>query len=198
MGERFVHLFKHAVHSKPGSSATNTLLAEDGATRPVEMQSSLVKWGTQPVRQAILRDITERLTMAHERRIASEAMASVAEGIIIADAGRRVISVNAAHTELTGFTAWKSRACRFDDDTCAARRHAAAGRYGNEVARTDTLERRSADAPHATAACIPEKLSISAIRGCGRRRADYVAVCTDITTTRSISATWNIWHGTMR
>ena len=98
-----------------GRAATNTLLGANGGTRPVETQTSLVNWGNQPVRQAIIRDISERLAMEQERRVAAEALASIAEGVIIADAGRRVISTNAAHTDLTGFTTQALQGKRLDE-----------------------------------------------------------------------------------
>ena len=60
----------------------------------METQSSQVTWGERNVRQAILRDVSERVAMDRERRIAAEALASIAEGVIIADADRHVICVN--------------------------------------------------------------------------------------------------------
>lgn len=116
VGDRFVHLFMQSMAGQQaGRAATNVLLGADGQTRPVETQTSVANWGAQPVRQAIIRDISERVVMERERRIAAEALASIAEGVIIADAGRRVISTNAAHTELTGFTSQALQGRRLDD-----------------------------------------------------------------------------------
>src|SRR6185312_5653165 len=102
VGDRFVHLFMQPLAGQlAGRAATNALLAVDGTTRPVETQTSLARWGDVQVCQAIIRDISERVAMEQERRVAAEALASIAEGVLIADARRRVISTNAAHTELT-------------------------------------------------------------------------------------------------
>src|SRR6185437_12538777 len=54
------------------------LLTADGKQRPVEIESSLVTWSGRQVRQAIIRDISERVTMERERRVAAEALAGIA------------------------------------------------------------------------------------------------------------------------
>jgi diguanylate cyclase (GGDEF)-like protein/PAS domain S-box-containing protein len=152
----------------------------DGGSRPVETHSSLASWGEQTVRQAIIRDVSERMAIEQERRVASEALASIAEGVIIADAERRVISVNAANTLLTGFTAAMLIGQRFDVlrrlpddrplpdslwDTIAN-----GGNWRGEV-----LSHRYDGSSY------PELLSISAIRDGSEQVQHYVAVFTDIT-----------------
>jgi diguanylate cyclase (GGDEF)-like protein/PAS domain S-box-containing protein len=152
----------------------------DGGSRPVETHSSLANWGEQTVRQAIIRDISERMAIEQERRIASEALASIAEGVIIADAERRVISVNAANTLLTGFTAPMLIGQRFDvlrrlpDDTPLPdslwETIANGGNWRGEV-----LSHRYDGSSYS------ELLSISAIRDGTEQVQHYVAVFTDIT-----------------
>ncbi|MFC4527397.1 putative bifunctional diguanylate cyclase/phosphodiesterase [Dyella halodurans] len=114
IGTELSRLFVPLLHRADGA-VTGELHGPDGRMRPVEMRSSVAKWGEQSVRQSILRDITERVNLEQQRRIASEALAGIAEGVIIADAERRVTRVNAAHIRMTGFTAQALQGVRFDD-----------------------------------------------------------------------------------
>lgn len=180
IGDRFVHLFKQSMAGhQAGRAANNLLLGQDGNKRPVELQTSVARWGTRPVLQAIIRDVSERVKMEQERRIASEALASIAEGVIIADAERRVISTNEAHAGLSGFSSQSLQGKRLDEfrrlpdgktlpqslwDSVAAGRN-----WSGEVwsSRNDGSR-------------YPEHLSISAIRDADGLPQYFVAVCTDI------------------
>lgn len=180
VGDRFVHLFSQSMAGqRDGRAASNILLSADGQTRPVETQASVATWGDQPVRQAIIRDISERVAMEREREVAAEALASIAEGVIIADAERRVVSANAAHTHLTGFTLQALQGRRLDDtrrtldgkalprkiwDVVGAGHH-----WVGEVLST-----------RADGSTYPEHLSISTIRDADGEVLHYVAVFTDI------------------
>ena len=180
VGDRFLHLFMQPLtRQQEGPATTNSLLAADGSARPVETRTSVARWGSVPVCQAIIRDISERVAMEQERRVAAEALASIAEGVLIADAQRLVISTNAAHTELTGFSSLALQGRRLDDtrrlpdgkplpqaiwDAVAGGRN-----WIGEVQST-----RSDDSSY------PEHLSLSAIRNAGGQVVYYVAVCTDI------------------
>ncbi len=180
IGDRFVHLFTQPLAGRQaGRADANSLLAADGSTRPVETQTSVARWGDVPVCQAIIRDISERVAMEQERRVAAEALASIAEGVIIADAGRRVISTNAAHTDLTGFTSLALQGRRLDDTRRmpdgkplpeAIWEGVSAGRNWIGEVQSSRLDRSS----------YPEHLSISAIRNAEGQVVYYVAVCTDI------------------
>jgi diguanylate cyclase (GGDEF)-like protein/PAS domain S-box-containing protein len=179
IGDRFVHLFTQAVSQLEGRAATNALLGANGARLPVETQCSLVDWGDRRVRQAIIRDISERVAMERERRIAAEALASIAEGVIIADPQRRVISVNDAHEQLTGFDAEALRDKRFDATRRLPDGHTlpqsiwddiAAGR--NWLGEVQSVRRDGTS--------YPEQLSISAIRDTDHQVLYYVAVFTNI------------------
>ena len=183
LGERFDTLFERH-HPHAGGIGLGVLRGADGRARPAETQSSLVNWGDQPVRQAIIRDISERLSMEQERRIAAEALASVAEGVIIADAERRVVQVNAAHTAVTGFALADLQSSRFDDTRRLPDGRAlpasvweiiaAGGNWLGEV----VSQRKDGSS-------YPEMLSICAIRGTDERVQHYVAVCTNITTSKA-------------
>ena len=179
VGMPFGALFVPGSMHEVGPALQAMLYGAGGAQRPVEMQVSRSLWGRLPVRQMIVRDISERVMLERERRVASEALASIAEGVIIADAGRRVISVNAAHVEITGFTAQMLEGRRFDE----LRRMpdgaplpasiwagiASGGNWSGEVLG------QSADG-----SSYPEQLSISAIRDAQRQVLHYVAVFSNI------------------
>ena len=186
VGDRFVHLFVQSMLAdQAGRAASNLLLGERGSTRPVELQTSLANWGNQPVRQAIIRDISDRVKMEQERRVAAEALAGIAEGVIIADAERRVISSNEAHAGLTGFSGTALLGRHLDEH-----RHLPDGRplpksIWNSVAagqnwNGEVLSTRSDGSSY------PEHLSISAIRDADGKPQYYVAVCTDIHEAKAI------------
>ena len=183
IGDRFVHLFTQTVSQLEGRAAINGLLGADGTKLPVETQCSLVNWGDRRVRQAIIRDISERVAMERERRIAAEALASIAEGVIIADPQRRIISVNDAHEQLTGFEADAVRDKRFDATRRLPDGHSlpqsiwddiAAGR--NWLGEVQSVRRDGTS--------YPEQLSISAIRDTEHQVLYYVAVFTNISATK--------------
>ncbi len=151
--------------------------------RPVETQSSLTVWGDRVVRQAIIRDISERVERERERRIAAEALAGIAEGVIIADADRRVLSINAAAAQITGFTVESLSGLRLDDARSLPDGSPLPASIWDEVAagRNWTGEVQSLRSNGST---YPEKLSISAIRD-GERVLHYVAVFSDISVVKA-------------
>lgn len=179
VGDRFVHLFKHPAVRTAGVAAVNALLDAGAGTRPVETQCSLAAWGDKPVRQAIIRDISDRVAMENERRIAAEALAGIAEGVLIADADRRVLSANAAQVRITGFALDALRGQLLDATrtlpdgaplpTALWADIAAGQNWLGEV-----LSRR------ADGSTYPERLSISAIRDAQGEVQHFVAVFADI------------------
>ena len=169
---------------RQGDVALTSLLDRDGQVRPVETRSSIARWGDTEISQAIVRDISERVAMERERRVAAKALGSIAEGVIIADAERRVVTVNAAHVEITGFTVQALQGLRFDDTRSLAddkplpdsvwRSIELGGNWRGEV----KSRRRDGST-------YPELLSISAIRDDAGQVLHYVAVFTNITTTKA-------------
>lgn len=184
VGVSFLSLFVEGSIRSAGSSTIGLLRAVNGLVRTVETHSSLTTWGVQPVRQAIMRDISERVTMEQERRIASEAMASVAEGLIIADAERRVTTVNAAHTRITGYTLQYLQHHRFDElrrmpdgSSLPSSIWEMVADGGNWVGEVQSWR--------SDGSSYPELLSVSAIRNSDGRVQHYVAVITDITRSKA-------------
>jgi diguanylate cyclase (GGDEF)-like protein/PAS domain S-box-containing protein len=184
VGMNFIELFVEGSTRAAGSSTIGLLRAVNGVVRSVETHSSLTTWGAQPVRQAIMRDISDRVTMEQERRIASEAMASVAEGLIIADAERRVTTVNAALTRITGYTLQYLQHHRFDElrrlpdgSALPSSTWDMVAEGGNWIGEVQSWR--------SDGSSYPELLSISAIRNGEGRVQHYVAVITDITRSKA-------------
>lgn len=185
IGDRFVHLFTQPLAGQSaGKASANALLGADGGARPVETQSNLASWGALPVRQAIIRDISERVAMEQERRVAAEALASIAEGVIIADAERRVISTNAAQTELTGFTQRSLQGRRLDETRCLPDGRALPRSVWDSIAAGSNWI-GEVQSTRSDGSSYPEQLSISAIRDADNLVVYYVAVFTDIHETKS-------------
>ena len=182
-GKELSAFFAPLLHRADGA-VTGELRGPNDELRPVEMRSSVTQWGAHVVRQAILRDITERVNLEQQRRIASEALAGIAEGVIIADAERRVTRVNAAHIRMTGFTVQALQGIRFDDLRCMADGMPlpdsiwdaieADGNWVGEV-RSRRLDGTS----------YPELLSISAIRNPDGQVQHYVAVINNISASKA-------------
>jgi diguanylate cyclase (GGDEF)-like protein/PAS domain S-box-containing protein len=165
-------------------AGTGVLRNADGSDRPVETQSSLVVWGSRQVCQAIVRDISDRVAMEQERKIAAEALASIAEGVIIADADRRVTTANAAHAKLTGISLQALRRTRFDATRTLPDGRPLPASLWEDIASGDNwlgeVESRRADG-----STYPELMSISTIRDNEGRPQHYVAVVSDITTRKA-------------
>ncbi|GAB2576152.1 EAL domain-containing protein [Dyella jejuensis] len=184
LGKDFLDLFVEGSMRSSGSSTIGLLRSENGVARTVETHSSLTTWGARPVRQAMMRDISDRVSMEQERRIAAEAMASVAEGLIIADADRRVTTVNAAHTRITGYTLQYLQHHRFDElrrmpdgSALPPSIWELVAEGGNWVGEVQSWR--------SDGSSYPELLSISAIRNSEGRVQHYVAVVTDITRSKA-------------
>jgi diguanylate cyclase (GGDEF)-like protein/PAS domain S-box-containing protein len=184
IGKKFQDLFVEGSLRSAGAQTIGLLRAESGMVRSVETHSSLTTWGAQPVRQAIMRDVSDRVAMEQERRIASEAMASVAEGLIIADADRRITTINSALTRISGYTLQYLQHRCFDElrrmpdgSPLPASIWDMVADGGNWVGEVQSWR--------ADGSSYPELLSISAIRNSEGRIQHYVAVVTDITRSKA-------------
>ncbi|WP_266168911.1 putative bifunctional diguanylate cyclase/phosphodiesterase [Dyella subtropica] len=182
VGEPFSQLFASVGFPQEGSMSL--LRDANGDTRPVEMQSALAMWGERSVRQAIISDISERVEMEHERRIASKALAGIAEAVIIADAERRVTTVNAAYTRITGYELPTRRDCRFDETRRLPDGSPLPESVWETVANGGNWK-GEVSSLRSDGSSYPELLSISAIRDTYGSVQHYVAVFTDITATKA-------------
>ncbi|MDE2497721.1 MAG: EAL domain-containing protein, partial [Xanthomonadaceae bacterium] len=182
-GSRYVDLFeKDPVRSASG--ARGELRGAGGGSRPVEAQTSMAVWGEQVVRQAIIRDISERVESDRVRRVAAEALASIAEGVIIADAERKVLSVNAAATQLTGFTAENLAGIQLDATRTLADGGPLPATIWDEVVATHRWSGEVQSRRH-DGSVYAEKLDISTIRDAENRVQQYVAVFSDISAAKA-------------
>ena len=101
-GGQYASLFARET-PREGLRGDNELCDCDGSTRPVEIQSHVIALDGRMIRQAIIHDMSARAEQEREIRTAAEALASIAEGVIITDTHWRVVSSNPAATRLTGF-----------------------------------------------------------------------------------------------
>lgn len=155
------------------------LIAADHQIRHVAVSMSRNHWGARAVHLAIMRDMTERLRMEEERRVAAEAMANIAEGVLIADSDRRIINANAAAAALTGYSPKELVGEMLD----SLRTHPDGRELGEELWREvaylghwqGRVKSRRKDGR-----TYPERLSISAIRSSDGKPNRYVAVFDDI------------------
>jgi diguanylate cyclase (GGDEF)-like protein/PAS domain S-box-containing protein len=68
-----------------------------------EVNYSVAEWNGQPAHLAIVRDVTERLASERDLHIANNALANLAEGVMILDRDFRIVSVNRAYKSITGY-----------------------------------------------------------------------------------------------
>ena len=183
VGRRYAELFEKDPLQR-GAGGNGEMRAADGTLKPVEAQSSVARWGDRTVRQAIVRDISERVESDRARRIAAEALASIAEGVIIADAERRVVAANAAAALITGYSSEELVGMRLDDSRSMP--------DGTPLPRT--IWEQITDTRHWSGEVrsrrqngdtYPEKLSISTIRDTDRGGLHYVAVFSDISVAKA-------------
>ncbi|MBS0583794.1 MAG: EAL domain-containing protein [Proteobacteria bacterium] len=184
VGRRFADMVAGSMGEKAKTSTIDLLFSVDGTSRPVETQWSRVRWGEKHVRQVIIRDISERVAMEQERRIAAEALASVAEGVIIADAARKVIAVNAAHTALTGFTAEELAGWRIDDTRVLPQGESLPPSLWRQIEATGSWV-GEVQARRRDGSVYDERLSIGVIRDAQGQVQRFVAVISDITASKS-------------
>ncbi|MGH8159182.1 MAG: ATP-binding protein [Rhodanobacter sp.] len=71
VGRRFASLFTDERFSYTQNLSSNALLTFDGSSMPVETQTSVIAWGKRKVRQALVRNISDRVAMERERRVAA-------------------------------------------------------------------------------------------------------------------------------
>ncbi len=77
---------------------------KDGSKFPVEVRLSALQLEDQVTIIAVARDVTERKHVEEKLGQSAAVVQNTAEGIIITDKDSRIISVNPAFTEITGYT----------------------------------------------------------------------------------------------
>lgn len=83
--------------------AARPVRSKDGRRLWVELRLTAFEWRGRRVVSAILRDITERRQAEERRLLWSRVLEDSAEAIVIADADGRILTVNKAFTEMSGY-----------------------------------------------------------------------------------------------
>ncbi len=128
----------------------------------------------------VLHDITERRRDEERQRHWAKAFESTLDGVVICDAGTRILSINRAFTDITGYTAEEAigqtpallHSGRHD---AAFYRELWAGIVGDGHWRGEIWNRRK------NGEIYPEWLTINAVRDDSGVVTNYVGVFTDIT-----------------
>jgi len=153
---------------------------KDGTEFWVEISASLFVWHGQRVATAIIRDITERKEAEERTLLWSKVMEESAEGIVVTNAATRILTVNKAFTEVTGYSP--------EDAIGASPKLLSSGQHGTAFYRTmwrtiaeggrwqgEIWNRRKSGEVY------PEWLSITAVRDAEGVLTHYVGIFTDIT-----------------
>lgn len=97
-------LAQAAVDGNQGKNVTRLEVRHcDGHLVPAEVSVSTTVWEGRRVNLAIIRDITDRMRAEEDLRIAANALANIAEGVMITDSQKHIVSVNRAFTDISGY-----------------------------------------------------------------------------------------------
>ncbi len=80
---------------------------KDGYLVPVQLSGQIVERNGEPFIWSSVEDISERLRSEVRLRQAATVFDNASEGIVITDADNRIVMVNKAYTDITGFSAAK-------------------------------------------------------------------------------------------
>ncbi|MDA8384300.1 MAG: EAL domain-containing protein [Betaproteobacteria bacterium] len=161
-----------------------SLITKDGGHLPVEVSAKILPDGRW---QAIVRDITERKHTEGKLRQAATVFDNTNDGIIIADSAGRIIAVNRAFSDITGFAAEEVIAQNprllgsgHHDETFYREMWTmlkSTGQWRGEI-----WDRRK------DGTVFPAWESISAVRDAGGQLTHYVAVFSDISVIKEAEA----------
>ncbi len=76
----------------------------DGVLIDVEITSHALHWGDRPARLVMVSDVTKQLQAEQELRLISAVYEQSTESILITDENNRIVLVNRAFTEVTGYS----------------------------------------------------------------------------------------------
>ena len=160
--------------------ATRRLRAAGGDVVEVEVTRSPTNWYGRKAQLSVVHDISDRLRIERQLRIATNAIANMSEAVFITDERFKIISVNQAFTTITGYDpaevvglrplavegkGWTIRniGIRF-----ILRSLQSDGRWQGEL----MSQRKNGH-------LYPQLLSIAAVREAGGRVKNYVGIFTD-------------------
>lgn len=167
-------------HGREGRVQGFRLIRRDGSLLHAEISPGTVCLGKNQVVQAVIRDISKRIAAEEQTQLAARVFEASQDGIFITDADNRIISVNPAFTERTGFSLDEARGNsptmlatnQHEDDYFREMWQALAsqGHWENEI-----LNR------HKDGHLMAQWMSISAIRDGEGNLSHYIAVLSDVT-----------------
>jgi PAS domain-containing protein len=102
-----------------------------------ELRSAPITWDKQPAYVISVRDITERKMADLELHLADTVFDSTREGLMVTDSAQRIVRINPAFAEITGYSACCARAgmtARFTRRCGAASTSAGIGRGKSGIA----------------------------------------------------------------
>lgn len=152
----------------------------DGTIIDVEVIAHPLTFMDRPAAVVMAQDVTERLRAERERQLAATVFENSREAIVITDARQRIISINRAFTEITGYTLEEVRGKK--PSVLASGRHDA--RFYEQLWKTleadgywqgEIWNRRK------NGEVYPEWLGISVVRDQHATITHYVGIFMDIT-----------------
>jgi diguanylate cyclase (GGDEF)-like protein/PAS domain S-box-containing protein len=179
---RVRYLYEHT-----GEKSSEEITLKDGRVIDRYSAPMLGSHGQYLGRVWHFRDITERKQAEEGARLSAKAFESIADGIVVTDAGLRIVYVNGAFSRITGYsreeilgkTPRLLQSGRHDASFYAAM-WAEVERSGHW--RGEIWDRRK------NGEVYPGLLSISAVRNGGARITHYVGVSTDISSLKQYEA----------
>lgn len=166
---------------------TAQIRTRDGSLRLCELSAHRITIGNDDCLLTIARDITERQQMQEKLQLAATVFESTAEGVMITDARQRIVAVNRAFTEITGYS--EQEALGHSPRLLASGQHDSSfyvslwhqlnadGHWQGEI-----WNRRK------NHELYPEWLTISAVRNADGEISHYVGVFADISTLKYAQA----------
>ena len=164
-----------------------SIRTRDGDIRLCELSAQLIAIGDEPCLLSIARDVTERQAMQLKLQQAATVFESTAEGVMITDTEQRIIAVNRAFSEITGYS--EVEALGKTPSLLASGQHDSAfysamwfqlekhGHWQGEI-----WNRRK------NGETYPEWLTISAVRDKTRKITHFVGVFADISSLKQAQA----------
>lgn len=177
----FEHLYQTYGRERKGAALVHTRADRQGRQRDLRLMSVRVDHLSEaPLCLCCLTDITEERRAEEQMRLAHSVINSTPEGVMITDPELRIIEVNPAFSEITGYR--RDEAIGQSPGLLKSDRHD--GEFYREMwarlARTGSWageiwnRRKSGE-------IYPEWLSINEIRDSGGRLTQYVGIFSDIT-----------------
>ncbi len=178
IGQPFARLFVGGTPPASGEPGqTCRLIGANGLGTEVEVSLRPTYWYGRPARLAVLHDVSARLRVQRALRVANDAIANMAEAVVITDHRFVFTSVNRAFTAITGFEPAEVIGRRHSTLAGDAfpgqvrqilRALGSSGRWQGELSG----RRRDGEA-------FPRMLSLAAVRDDDERLTHFVCIFTD-------------------